>query len=59
MFRERLTHHVVAREPPIIDEKLNLELVLTAEPLNPITIRYLNIAAIKTAPRLPLLSKPL
>ena len=52
-FRERLAHHDVAREPPIIDAKLDLELALTATSSSPTIAYYLNDAAIKTAPRLP------
>ena len=54
--RERLTHHDCAREPPIIDAKLDLELALTTTKiLKSHNALYLNAAATKTAPRLSLL----
>ena len=50
--RERWADHDWAREPPIIDAQLGLDLVQTARSSNPKIACYLNIAARKTAPRL-------
>jgi hypothetical protein len=51
-FGERMTDHDVAREPPIIEAKLDFELALTATSRSTIA-HYLNNPAAKTAPRLP------
>jgi hypothetical protein len=51
-FKERMTDHDVAREPPITEAKLDFELALTATSKSTIS-HYLNKAATKTAPRLP------